>query len=195
MLEKEKNTMISVEGSGGRFRWIAITALFLAIGMILRLVTPSVAGITPNWLISMYCLAILIIRPSLGQGVGIGLVAGAVSLATSKAIFPYASLGSELVGAVVCTLLVAMPMGEVRFKFNFKPLLVGLISTLCSGFTFVSITKIAVNVPMQVYLYGMLPVVLTVAVVNSVITQTLYFPANKLFNRSQAAAAAEDEKE
>jgi energy-coupling factor transport system ATP-binding protein len=38
---------------------------------------------------------------------------------------------------------------------------------------------------MQVYLYGMLPVVLTVAAVNSVVTQLLYIPASRLFGESE----------
>ena len=37
---------------GGQFRWITITTLMLAIGTILHLVSPSVAGITPNWTIA-----------------------------------------------------------------------------------------------------------------------------------------------
>jgi energy-coupling factor transport system ATP-binding protein len=34
---------------------------------------------------------------------------------------------------------------------------------------------------MKVYLYGMLPVVLTVGAINMIVTQVLYFPAYKIF--------------
>jgi len=39
---------------GGRFRWLTISTLMLAIGMLLHLVSPSVAGFTPNWMIATY---------------------------------------------------------------------------------------------------------------------------------------------
>ena len=60
---------------GGQFRWITITTLMLAIGTILHLVSPSVGGITPNWTIATYCVAICLTKPSYRQAVGIGLVA------------------------------------------------------------------------------------------------------------------------
>jgi energy-coupling factor transport system ATP-binding protein len=185
MSEKNQQTGIVVEAVGGRYRWVAVTALFLAIGMILRMVSPSVAGISPNWLISMYCIAILIFRPSLGRAAGIGLVAGALCVATSKAIFPYANFGSELLGAIACASMMRLSFLEKGLLGKIRPLLCGLVTTLVSGFVFVTLTKVVMNVPMQVYLYGMLPVVLTVAAVNSVVTQLLYIPASRLFGESE----------
>jgi len=184
MEEQRKETFVTVAAVGGRYRWVAVTSLFLAIGMILRLVSPSIAGISPNWLISMYCLSILILRPGFAQAAGIGLVAGALCVATSKAIFPYANFGSELAGALVCALMVRNPLLEKGFLKKIRPLLCGLISTLVSGFTFVTLTKIVMAVPMPVYLYGMLPVVLTVGLVNCIVTQLLYFPAQRLFGNT-----------
>lgn len=185
MSEEKRQTGIMVEAVGGRYRWVSVTALFLAIGMILRMVSPSVAGISPNWLISMYCIAILIFRPSLGRAAGIGLVAGALCVATSKAIFPYANFGSELLGALACAAMMKASFLEKGPLGKIRPLLCGLVATLVSGFVFVTLTKVIVNVPMQVYLYGMLPVVLTVAAVNSVVTQILYIPASQLFGESE----------
>lgn len=182
---EKRQTTVAVEAVGGRYRWVAVTALFLAIGMILRMVSPSVAGISPNWLISMYCIAILIFRPSLGRAAGIGLVAGALCVATSKAIFPYANFGSELLGALVCASMAKMTILDKGLVGKIRPLLCGLVATLVSGFAFVTLTKLVMNVPMQVYLYGMLPVVLTVASVNAVVTQLLYFPAVRLFGDNE----------
>ncbi|MPN00445.1 hypothetical protein SDC9_147640 [bioreactor metagenome] len=48
--------------------------------------------------------------------------------------------------------------------------------------TFVTLLKVVLSLPMEVYLYAMIPVVFTVAALNGVITQALYFPAQKLFN-------------
>ena len=142
MKEQSKENFVTVAAVGGRYRWVAVTALFLAIGMILRLVSPSIAGISPNWLISMYCLSILILRPGLGQAAGIGLVAGALCVATSKAIFPYANFGSELAGALTCAALVRSPLLEKGILAKIRPLLCGLASTLVSGFVFVTLTKL-----------------------------------------------------
>ena len=33
---------------GGQFRWVTVSTLMLALGTILHLVSPSVAGVTPN---------------------------------------------------------------------------------------------------------------------------------------------------
>ena len=46
-------------------RWITITTLLLAIGVILRMVSPNIGGISLNWNIVMYCLAILLCRPTI----------------------------------------------------------------------------------------------------------------------------------
>lgn len=182
---QENKTVTIVKGTGSQFRWVAITALLLAIGSILRIVSPSIAGITPNWSIAMYCLAIILIRPSLSKAAGIGLVAGAIGLITSKSPFPYGNLVSELVGAVVCAALVQIRSELKVGSINIMPAICGLISTLASGFTFVTVAKLALGIPLKVYLYGMLPVVGTVAAVNTVVTQMLYFPAYRIFANNE----------
>jgi len=181
--QAKQGETIYVAGQAGQRRWVAVTALFLAIGAVMRLVSPSVAGISPNWLIAMYCLAILLIRPGMLRAAGIGLVAGAVSVLTSKSIFPYGNLVSETVGAVVCAGLAGLPLAFKLGAVSFRPAVLGLLSTLASGFTFVTIAKLMLNLPLAVYLYGMLPVVLTVAAVNSIICQALYYPARRLLSR------------
>jgi hypothetical protein len=189
---RNEQELVQVAKTGGRTRGVAVTALLLAIGVILRLASPSIAGITPNWLIAMYCLAILIVRPGLRQAAGIGLVAGVVCMATSKAIFPYANLISEPVGAVACALVAGLTERIKVFGVGLRPGLSGLLGTLASGFVFVTVTKLVMNIPVQVYLYGMMPVVLTVAAINCAVAQVLYFPAARLFGGT--AAAKEGEK-
>lgn len=181
MNPEEKTQVTMVEGTGGKYRWVAMTALFLAIGTILRLVSPSVAGVSLNWTIAMYCLVMILVRPTLSQAAGIGLVAGAIAVVSSKSVFPYGNLISEVLGAVVCAALVRSGIRIQLGKFNLQPAVFGLLTTLASGMTFVTTTKLVLGLPMQVYLYGMIPVVLTVAAINTVITQVLYFPAHKIF--------------
>ena len=179
MEPKDVQEMRSVEKTGGQTRWIAITVLFLAIGVILRMVSPSIAGIMPNWLIAMYCLAILVNKSGYKQALGIGLLAGFVSVATSKAIFPYSNLVSEPVGALVCAFIASIPLHS-KLKY-FQPGFSTLLSTFASGMVYITVTKFVMSIPLQVYLYGMLPVVLTVTAINCVIAQVLYFPAMRLF--------------
>ncbi len=38
--------------------WVTVSTLMLALGTILHLVSPSVAGVTPNWTIATYCVAV-----------------------------------------------------------------------------------------------------------------------------------------
>jgi energy-coupling factor transport system ATP-binding protein len=193
MENRENQELVRVEKSGVKTRGVAVTALLLAIGVILRLVSPSMAGITPNWLIAMYCLAILIVRPGLKQSAGIGLVAGVVCMVTSKAIFPYANLLSEPAGAVACALVVGLTDRLKLFGLTLQPAVSTFIGTLVSGFVFITVTKIVMSVPLQVYLYGMLPVVLTVGAVNCVVAQVLYYPAAKIFAGRPAAAPKEEQ--
>ncbi len=194
MESREGQELTRVEKTGGQTRGVAVTALLLAIGVILRLVSPSIAGITPNWLIAMYCLAILVVRPGLKQAAGIGLVAGVVCMVSSKAVFPYANLLSEPVGAVVCALIAGLTGRVNIFGLTLRPAVSTFIGTLASGFVFVTTTKLVMNIPLQVYLYGMLPVVLTVGAINCVVAQVLYFPAAKLFAGKPAAAAMAKEE-
>ena len=191
MEDRENQELIQVKKTGGQTRGLAVTALLLAIGVILRLVSPSIAGITPNWLIAMYCLAILIVRPGVRQAVGVGIVAGVVCMVTSKAIFPYANLVSEPVGALACVLVAGLTQRLKVFGLTLQPAVSTFIGTLASGLVFVTVTKIAMNIPLQVYLYGMMPEVFTVGAINCVVAQVLYFPAARLFGEKPAAVKEE----
>ena len=51
-----------------------------------------------------------------------------------------------------------------------------------SGGTFVTLTKIFLQLPMNIYLYAMLPAVALVALLGAVAGQLLYLPAFKIFN-------------
>ena len=53
------NLPIFIKARGGKYRWLTVSTLLLAIGTILHLVSPSIAGITPGWMIATYVAAIL----------------------------------------------------------------------------------------------------------------------------------------
>ncbi|WP_371365166.1 hypothetical protein SRRS_00610 [Sporomusa rhizae] len=180
--KQQQQELVTIKtGQEGRFRWVAVTALLLAIGVILKIVTPAIGGITPNWLIAMYCIAINLTRVNYKQAAGIGLVTGAISIPISKAALPYANFASEPVGAVLCAFIVHSSLSLKLGGVNLRPAITAGISTVASGFTFITILKVVLSLPMAVYLYGMLPVVLMVAGINMVITQVLYAPAQRMF--------------
>lgn len=183
--------LIFTKARGGRFRWLTVSTLMLAIGMILHLVSPSFAGFTPNWMIATYCVAILLTKPTYRQCLGICMVAALMEVFTSKSAFPYGDFASEFAGAYVAGFFAhSVPPLKIG-KFSIRPLLCGFITTLVSGFVFVTILKFVMGIPTNVYLYGILPAVALVAVGNGIITPFLYFPALKLFKSMHYMADSE----
>lgn len=166
---------------GGQFRWITITTLMLAIGCILHLVSPSAAGVTPNWTIATYCVAICLTKPTYKQAIGIGLVAALINVLTSKSGFPYGNIISEPLGTLMCCFIVRN-FPNIRIKgHSCLPVLTGFFATCLSGGSFVTVLMFALNLPLNVYVYGMLPFVVIVGALNAVVTPVLYFPALRLF--------------
>lgn len=166
---------------GGQFRWITITTLMLAIGTILHLVSPSVGGVTPNWTIATYCVAICLTKPSYKQALGIGLVAALVNVLTSKSGFPYGNLISEPIGALTCTFIVKNLAGIKIKGHSCMPVLTGFAATCMSGGAFVTILKFVMDLPNVVYFTAMLPLVVIIGLLNAVVTPVMYFPALRLF--------------
>lgn len=180
---QDVSKLVYTHVQGGQFRWVTVSTLMLALGTILHLVSPSVAGITPNWMIATYCVAIHLTRPNYRQSLGIGLVAALINLMTSKSAFPYANLLSEPAGALTCAFVVHM-FSKVKIGGNMIPPVVsGFFSTLVSGGIFVTILFYVLALPLDVYLKGMWPLVLIVALCNAVVTPLLYVPAQRLFAR------------
>ncbi|WP_298703427.1 energy-coupling factor ABC transporter ATP-binding protein [uncultured Veillonella sp.] len=177
---------------GGQFRWVTVSTLMLALGTILHLVSPSVAGITPNWMIATYCVAIHLTRPNYRQAVGIGLVAALINVMTSKSAFPYANLLSEPAGALVCAFVVQL-FSRVKLGRNvIPPVVSGFFSTLVSGGIFVSILYVLLDLPLDVYLKGMWPLVLIISLCNAVVTPLLFIPAQRLFARRGYLPSADE---
>ena len=67
--KNEPELVIHENNKGGKYRWVTVTTLLLAIGAILHLVSPSIGGVTPNWTIAMYCIAINLTKPTIKQGI------------------------------------------------------------------------------------------------------------------------------
>ena len=179
--EKEKKivTLTEVKPTQDGYRWVAITAMLLAIGIILHTVSPNVGGVTPNWTIAMYSIVINLTNPSLPQALGIGFISGMTLVPSSKSAFPLGNLASEVCGAVVCCLLVKAMLAVKLEKW--RPFIAGLVATMVSGGVFTFILKIVLGLPFSVWLYAMLPVVAVIGVLNGSITFLLYGPVRRLF--------------
>jgi len=110
---------------------IAIVGILLAIGAILRYFLAMLhTPLTPNMIIAFYCLAIILIRPKVLEALGIGLVAGILSMLISSSMFPPGNLISEPVGALVCFALYAIAIKLSSIKsgiMQYKPQLSGII--------------------------------------------------------------------
>lgn len=162
-------------------RWVAITALLLAIGVILHTISPNIGGVTPNWTIAMYSITISLTNPSFYQSLGIGFVAGLTLVPSSKSAFPLGNLASELAGALTAAVICKSMLRLGLANFKLRPFITGFLATMASGSVFTFILKLILGLPMNVYIYAMLPVVAMVALLNGIITQVLFAPAQKLF--------------
>jgi hypothetical protein len=180
----ENDDTVLIENKMVRSKQMAVVAVLIAIGAVLRAFTPPIAGITPNFVIAMYCLAILLVRPNLGGAIGIGLVGGAVAMIFSKSPIPYLNLISEPAGALACACIASL-LPEISIKnYSFKPILAAAIGTLVSGLVYITLNfKFALNLPpekiMIAFNAAFITVVLPVTAINAVLAQILYAPAKK----------------
>lgn len=169
---------------------IAIVGILLAIGAILRYFLAMLhTPLTPNMIIAFYCLAIILIQPKVYEALGIGIVAGILSMMISSSMFPPANLISEPLGALVCFGLYAV----IKNRSKFAPSVTTFIATLASGFSFAAIAIIFVgatilkkyNGDIWSFVVVFVPIVVITAIFNAVIVQILYIPANRVLSRGQ----------
>ena len=167
---------------------IAIVGILLAVGAILRYFLAMLhTPLTPNMIIAFYCLAIILIRPKVLEALGIGLVAGVLSMLISSSMFPPANLISEPVGALVCFALYAL----LHDRTKLAPSATTFVSTLASGFSFAAIAIVFVgatilqkyNGDMASFIIVFVPIVVITAIFNAIIVQILYLPANRVLSR------------
>ncbi len=153
---------------------LILIAVLLAAGAVLKFFVGSVVnlgGMKPNFIIAMYCLAIMLVRPKLIEAGIIGLIAGAVCQFLPGT--PYLNFASELIGALVMALMIKLPL---KFKkVDFSPAVSTFISTLASGAVFVFLLLTFVGAGDKTIAF-FAPLVLGTALINVVIVQLLYIP-------------------
>ena len=168
---------------------LILIAVLLAAGAVLKLTVGSLLssmGMKPNFIIAMFCLAIVLTRPKVGQAVVIGLLAGLVCQIPLLNATPLLNIPSEVLGALVCGLLVRVPM-EIGDKLDLNPLANTFASTLVFGgvFAFLSvyINVMSTGGDMMVALATYAAIVLGTATFNAVLVQILALPLKKVLKR------------
>jgi hypothetical protein len=171
----KKRTFVQHEKKGLQIKDILLISILLASGAVLKLFVPNMGGMKPNFIIAMYCLTILLIKPRLLEAAIIGLLAGAISQILPAQ--PFINFASELTGAIAMCLLIRIPMEKI--KIPVKPTICTFFSTLVSGFTFIGIMYLLYFIrddvrPAALTLF--LGVVFGTATINAIIVQVLYIP-------------------
>ena len=166
---------------------LILVAVLLAAGAVLKMTVGSVvniAGMKPNFIIAMYCLAILLVRPKVGQAAVIGLLAGAVCQVLPGT--PYINFISELCGATAMGALILLPMK--LGKLDIKAPVATFVSTVISGSVYTVCLFLFAGADASA-MVAYVPIVLCTAVINTVIVQALYLPLRKVLKKDAAAPA------
>lgn len=168
---------------------LVLVAVLLAAGAVLKLTVGSLLasmGMKPNFIIAMYCLAIILVRPRIGQAAAIGLLAGALCQIPMLNATPLLNIPSELLGALACGLLIKAPL-RIGGKIDANPLVTTFISTLVSGGTFavlsvyINVVSTGGDVMVALAAYG--AIVLGTATFNALLVQMLVPPLRKVLKR------------
>ncbi|MDO5572697.1 MAG: hypothetical protein Q4G60_01815 [bacterium] len=172
-----KREVATEEKKGLGVQEILLIGILLAAGAVLKFFVGSVInfGMKPNFIIAMYCLIVLLIRPRVKEAAIIGILAGAVCQFFPGQ--PYINFGSELLGAVAMVLLLKIPMNIG--KLSLSPVVCTFISTLISGFAFIGIMYVMYYTGAEITptpLAAFMAIIFGTAFINAIIVQVLYIP-------------------
>ena len=177
----QARTVTSVDHGTLDVKALVLLAVLLAAGFILNMfVGKAIGGLTgnmiqPEFIISAFCLTILIVRPSVPQALVIGLISAAVIQLTTSS--PFIDFAAEGIAAMVMAAIVNATAGK---QTAYVPAVGTFVTTALSGIIFMAIKMVlsgaAAVMPL---LTGMLPVVLLTAVFNAILVGALYVPVKK----------------
>lgn len=172
-----KREVATQEKKGLGVQDILLIGILLAAGVVLKFFVGSIInfGMKPNFIIAMYCLIMLLIKPRLREAAIIGILAGAVCQFFPGQ--PYINFGSELLGAITIVLLLKIPM-QVN-KLSLSPIICTFLSTLVSGFAFIGIMYVMYYAGADITptpLAAFMAIIFGTAFINAIIVQVLYIP-------------------
>lgn len=159
---------------------LVLLAILLAAGFILNFTlgkaisTMSGGMISPEFIISAFCITILVVRPNTPQALVIGLISAAVIQLTTTS--PFIDFAAEGVSAM----LMAGIVSAVAKKGSVSPVaaVATFVTTAVSGVIFMVI-KIAMVGAAEQLAAAMLPVIMLTAVFNAILVAALYVPIKK----------------
>lgn len=184
--EPKKRAVAGTEGKKGlTTQDLILIAVLLAAGAVLKLTVASFlsfAGMKPNFVIAMYCLAIILTRPNVGQSLVIGLLAGIMCQIPMLNATPLVNIPSEMLGALACGLLIHVPM-KIAGKADVNPFVNTFLSTVVSGYTFAIIVGLMNGLALPVVFATYAVMVFGTALFNSVLVQILVPLLRKVLKR------------
>ena len=173
----QKRTVVteSQQKAGLTTQDLILIAVLLAAGAVLKLTVASFlsfAGMKPNFVIAMYCLAIILTRPKIGQAVLIGLLAGIMCQIPMLNATPLVNIPSEVLGALACGLLIHIPL-KIGGKVDINPIITTFLSTVVSGYTFAIIVGMMNGLELPVIFVTYAVMVFGTATFNAILVQIL----------------------
>lgn len=178
----QKRTVNATASSNGlSVHDLILVAVLIAAGAVLKLTVSSFlnfGGMKPNFMIAMYCLAIILTKPKVYQSAIIGLLVGLVSQIPMLNATPLVNIASETLGALVCGLLVAafvnVAPDNKAFQNVIVPIVITFVTTVVSGCTFAMIVGVAISHLAPLAVFGVYAaMVLGTAAMNSVLAVIL----------------------
>lgn len=192
----EKRELKTKAKKGLSLQDLLLTAVLLAAGAVLKFFAGTfinLFGMKPNFIIAMYCMAIVFIRPKIYYSIIIGLLAGAICQFFPGT--PYLNFGSELAGALAMGLLIMIPAKNKTVEIVLAAVST-FISTVISGGLYVVLLFVFIKSdPSAMVAY--VPIVLGTATLNTIIVALLYVPLMKVLKKpfiSDAKKEAADNK-
>jgi len=172
----QKRTVATTQDKSGlTTQDLILIAVLLAAGAVLKLTVASFlsfAGMKPNFVIAMYCVAIILTRPKVPQSIVIGLLAGIMCQIPMLNATPLVNIPSELLGALACGLLIYVPM-RIGGKLDANPLVTTFLSTVVSGYTFAIIVGLMNGLALPVIFATYAVMVFGTATFNAILVQVL----------------------
>lgn len=159
---------------------LVLLAVLLAAGLILNFTAgkaiSAVSGgaIAPEFIVSAFCLAILVIRPTIPQALVIGLISAAVIQITTSS--PGIDFVAEGIAAVAMASIVNV--GARTPARNLVPVVGTFITTFLSGMIFMVIKMALMGFAGELAAV-MTPVVTVTAVFNAILVGALYQPVKQ----------------
>ena len=159
---------------------LVLLAILLAAGFILNFTlgkaisTMSGGMISPEFIISAFCITILVVRPNIPQALVIGLISAAVIQLTTTS--PFIDFAAEGIAAMLMAGIVSAAK-----KGSVSPVAAAVatfVTTAVSGVIFMVI-KIAMVGAAEQLAAAMLPVIMLTAVFNAILVAALYVPIKK----------------